>query len=97
MTEPRLLRISAHRMATEQRRARERETAELAVARERRRVFWQSVSLSFAGVPLYALAWRLADDRIADLVVAAGFFVSYALPFCRWLAWHVKTSDAFSG
>jgi hypothetical protein len=97
MNEPPLLPISAHRVAAEQRRAQEKETAVLAWERGRRRVFRQCILLSFAGVPLYALSWRLADNRTADLLVAAGFFVSYALPFFRWLAWHLKTSDAFNG
>ena len=96
MHESPLLPVSAHRIAAERRLAREREAADRALERSRRRVFWQCVALSFAGVPLYALSWRLADDRMADIAVAAGFFVSYALPFFRWLAWHVKTSDAFS-
>ena len=95
MNEPPLLPISAPRVAAELRRARERDTAERELERRRRRVFWQCVALSFAGVPLYAMSWRLADNRTADMVVAAGFFVSYALPFFRWLAWHVNTSDAF--
>ena len=95
MNEPPLLPISADRMAAELRRAREQDAAERGLEGKRRRVFWHCVALSFAGIPLYALSWRLADDRAADIMVAAGFFVSYALPFFRWLAWHVKTSDAF--
>ena len=95
MSQSPLLPLAADRVATELRRAREQEAADQDFERKRRRVMWQCVALCFAGVPLYALSWRIADNRTADLAAAAGFFISYALPFFRWLAYHVKSSDAF--
>ena len=90
-----LLELDPQRIATETRRAREKEEAEAAVERTRRRMLWQCVALSFAGVPFYAWSWHLTDPREVNLFVAAGFFISYALPFFRWLAHHIRTSDEF--
>ena len=90
-----LLELDSERIAIETRRAREKETAARALDLARRRVFWQCVALSFAGVPLYAWSWHLTDPRQVNLVVAGGFFISYALPYFRWLAHHVRTSDEF--
>jgi hypothetical protein len=90
-----LLELDPQRIVTETRRAREKEEAEEAFERTRRRMLWQCVALSFAGVPLYAWSWHLADPRQVNLFVTAGFFISYALPFFRWLAHHVRTSDEF--
>jgi hypothetical protein len=90
-----LLGLDPDRIATEERRAREKEAAAQAFERTRSRVFWQCVALGFAGVPFYAWSWHLTDPRDVNLSVAAGFFISYALPFFRWLAYHVRTSDEF--
>ena len=91
-----LLGLDPARIAEEARRVRDKETAELSVERARRRMIWQCVALSFSGVPFYAWSWRQTDPREAGLLVAAGFFMSYALPFFRWLANHVGTSEEFS-
>lgn len=90
-----LLGLGPDRIATETRRARDKEAAERALDLGRQRVFWQCVALSFAGVPFYAWSWHLTDPRQVNLAVAVGFFISYALPYFRWLAHHVRTSDEF--
>lgn len=90
-----LLELDPDRVATEARRAREREAAEQTIERTRRRVLWQCVALSFVGVPFYAWSWHLTDPRSVNLSVACGFFISYALPFFRWLAHHITTSEEF--
>ncbi|HEX7024768.1 MAG TPA: hypothetical protein VF187_08130, partial [Gemmatimonadales bacterium] len=61
----------------------------------RRRTMWQCVALTFSGVPVYAWSWHLTDPRMADIAIASGFFLSYAAPFFRWLAWHVRGSESF--
>ena len=91
-----ILRVDPQRIATETRRAQENEAAEQAFERTRRRMLWQCVALSFTGVPIYACSWRLTDPRQVNLFVAAGFFISYALPFFRWLTYHIGTSEEFS-
>ena len=91
-----LLGLDPGRIATEARRAGEKEAAEQAFERAKRRMFRQCIALSFAGVPFYAWSWHLTDPRAVNLFVAAGFFISYALPFFRWLAYHVRTSEEFS-
>jgi hypothetical protein len=53
------------------------------------------MALSFAGVPFYAWSWHLTDPREVNVFVAGGFFISYALPFFRWLAYYVRTSEEF--
>ena len=90
-----LLDLDPDRIATEARRAREKEVAEQAFERTRRRMLWQCVALSFAGVPFYAWSWHLTEPREVNLFVAAGFFISYALPFFRWLGYHIRTSEEF--
>ncbi|MDQ5840664.1 MAG: hypothetical protein M3537_05880 [Chloroflexota bacterium] len=95
MAESPLLPLSPERIATEQRRAREKEDAVRAFDRKRRRVMWQCVALSFTGVPVYVWSWHLADPRTVNLFVSAGFFMSYALPFFRWLAYHLRASEEF--
>jgi len=90
-----LLDLDPDRIATEERRAREKEEADRAFGRTRNRMLWQCVALGFAGVPFYAWSWHLTDPREVNLSVAAGFFISYALPFFRWLAYHVRTSEEF--
>jgi len=90
-----LLDLDPDRIATEARRAREKEAADQAFEQTRHRMLWQCVALSFAGVPFYAWSWHLTDPREVNLFVAAGFFISYALPFFRWLAYHVRTSEEF--
>lgn len=95
MSADRLLDLSPERRELELRRVREREAADLAFERKRRRVMWQCVALTFLGVPVYAASWGMADPRMTHLAAALGFFISYAAPFFRWLAYHVKTSEAF--
>jgi hypothetical protein len=87
-----LLDLSPERQAIERRRSAEAEAAVEASDRARRRVLWQCVALSFAGVPIYAWSWHVAEPGIS---IALGFFVSYAIPFFRWLAYHVSHSDSF--
>jgi hypothetical protein len=95
MADPPLLKLEPDRIATEERRAREKEVAEQAFERARHRMLWQCVALSFAGVPFYAWSWHLTEPREVNLFVATGFVISYALPFFRWLAYHIKTSEEF--
>lgn len=83
------------RRAVERRRAQEIEQAMRSSRREVRRVFWQCFRLAFAGVPIYAWSWHLTDPRMAEIAVASAFFVTYALPFFRWSAFHISRSDAF--
>ncbi len=73
----------------------ETEAAIEADARAARRVLRQCIALGFAGVPLYAWAWFLGEPRLAEIVAAAGFFVSYALPLARWLYFLVSRSESF--
>lgn len=97
MSADHLLELSPERRELELRRIREREAADLAFERKRRRVMWQCVSLTFLGAPVYAASWALTDPRMTQLAAALGFFISYAAPFFRWLAYHVKVSEAFEG
>lgn len=94
MPEP-LLFLPADRTAAEGRRAREREEAIGHIERSRRRLMWQCVGLTFCGIPFYAWSWHLVDPREAALYAAVGFVLSYAIPFFRWLAWLVATSEEF--
>ena len=91
-----LLGLEPGRMAVESRRAAEQEQARLAYERIRKRVFWQCVGLTLSGIPIYALSWRFTDPLQVDLAIAGGFVLSYALPFFRWLAYHVRNSEEFS-
>lgn len=91
-----LLGLDPDRIATEARRAAEREAAQLSYDRMRRRVFWQCVALTLTGVPIYALSWQFTDALKIDLAIAGGFFLSYALPFFRWLGYHVRNSEEFA-
>lgn len=91
-----LLGLSPDRQAVETRRAAEQEEARLGYERKRKRLFWQCVALSLTGVPIYALSWRFTDPLQIDLAIAGGFFLSYALPFFRWLAYHVSNSEEFA-
>jgi hypothetical protein len=90
-----LLGLDSGRVDAEARRARELEEAQLGDERKRKRVFWQCVALTLTGIPIYALSWRFTDPLQIDLAIAGGFFLSYALPFFRWLAHHVSTSEEF--
>ena len=91
----RLLSLSPQRQAFERKRAAEIEAGARLARREVRRVYWQCVALAFAGVPIYVWSWQLTDPRLAQIAVAAGFFVTYGLPFFRWLAFHIRRSEAF--
>ena len=90
-----LVTLSAERLALEQRKALEAEAAQRAEGRAIRRLFWQCVALTFTGVPIYGYAFGIADNRQAQVVAAAGFFVSYAFPFFRWLHFQVSRSESF--
>jgi hypothetical protein len=90
-----LLGLDSARVDAEARRARELEDAHRGDERTRKRVFWQCVALTLSGIPIYALSWRFTDPLEIDLAIAGGFFLSYALPFFRWLAYHVSTSEEF--
>ena len=90
-----LLPLSRERRAGEERRAREKEAADREGDRIRRRVFWQCFALSLTGVPIYALSWHLSDPHMVDIALWGGFFVSYALPFFRWVAFHLSNSEEF--
>lgn len=96
MPEPPLLGFDPGRVAAETRRAAEKEAAQQSYERTRRRVFWQCVALTLTGVPVYALSWRFTDPLKIDLAIAGGFFLSYALPFFRWLVYHVRHSEEFA-
>lgn len=96
MPEPPLLGFDRGRVAAETRRAAEKEAAQQSYERTRRRVFWQCVALTLTGVPVYALSWRFTDPLKIDLAIAGGFFLSYALPFFRWLVYHVRNSEEFA-
>jgi hypothetical protein len=91
-----LLGLDPDRVATEARRAAEKEAAQLSYDRKRRRVFWQCMALTLTGVPIYALSWRFTDPLKIDLAIATGFVLSYVLPFFRWLAYHVRNSEEFA-
>jgi hypothetical protein len=96
MPETPLLELDPGRVAVESRRAAEQEEARLGYERQRKRVFWQCVALSLTGVPVYVLSWQFTEPLKIDLAIAGGFFLSYALPFFRWLAYHVKHSEEFA-
>lgn len=96
LPDQRLLDLSPERRAMEARRAQEYEESVRAADHARRRVLWQCVALTFAGVPFYAWSWHLTDPRQSELTVATAFLISYAAPFFRWLAHHVSESDSFS-
>jgi hypothetical protein len=90
-----LLELPPDRLALELRRVREREAADAAFDRRRKLMMWQCVALSFLGVPIYAVSWGGADPRMTQLWGALGLFVSYAAPFFRWLAYHIRVADEF--
>ena len=92
-----LLEPSPERREIELRRVRERETAQAEFSRRRRAVMWQCVALAFLGVPIYAASWGQAEPGRTQVLAALGFFVSYAAPFFRWLAYHVRNSEEFGG
>ena len=96
MPETPLLELDPGRVAVESRRAAEQEESRLGYDRQRKRVFWQCVALSLTGVPVYVLSWQFTEPLKIDLAIAGGFFLSYALPFFRWLAYHVKNSEEFA-
>jgi hypothetical protein len=96
MPETPLLELDPGRVAVESRRAAEQEESRLGYDRQRKRVFWQCVALSLTGVPVYVLSWQFTEPLKIDLAIAGGFFLSYALPFFRWLAYHVKHSEEFA-
>ncbi len=95
MNSPALLTISEARRDAERRRADELEHAVRTERKTVRRMLLQCIALSFAGVPIYALAWAVEDLRFARLAITAGFLVSYGLPFFRWLHYHATHSDNF--
>lgn len=90
-----LLGLDPGRVALESRRAAEQEAARLGYDRKRKRLFWQCVALSLSGVPVYALSWRFTDPLQINLAIAGGFVLSYALPFFRWLVYHVRNAEEF--
>jgi hypothetical protein len=96
MPESPLLRLDSARVDAETRRSREQEEARLDYERKRKRLFWQCVALSLTGVPVYALSWRFTDPLKINLAIALGFFLSYALPFFRWLVFHLRHSEEFA-
>jgi hypothetical protein len=96
MPETPLLELDPGRVAVESRRAAEQEESRLGYDRQRKRVFWQCVALSLTGVPVYVLSWQFTEPLKIDLAIAGGFFLSYALPFFRWLAYHVRNSEEFA-
>lgn len=96
MPESPLLELDSGRVDAETRRSREQEEARLGYERQRRRVFWQCVALTLTGVPVYALSWRFTDPLKIDLAITGGFVLSYALPYFRWLAYHVRNSEEFA-
>jgi hypothetical protein len=95
VTDGRLLDPSTERDRREHRRAQEQAEDELADRRKRRRMLWQCVALTFIGVPVYAYSWHLTDPRQAEVAASAGFVLSYAAPFFRWLAYHISQSEEF--
>jgi hypothetical protein len=97
MASDHLLDLPLERREIELRRARERDAAAAAFDRRRRVVMWQCVALAFLGVPIYAASWGLSDPRTTQLLMALGLCVSYAGPFFRWLAYHVRSSEEFGG
>ena len=96
MPESPLLGLDSGRVDAETRRSREQEEAHRSYDRKRKRLFWQCVALSLTGVPVYALSWRFTDPLKVNLAIALGFFLSYALPFFRWLVFHVRHSEEFA-
>ena len=89
MTGRHLLDVGSSRRDREARRAGEIEASNRYSERRGRRVLIECIALAFLGVPFYAWSWHLTDPRQVNLVVAGGFFISYALPYFRWLAHHV--------
>ncbi len=90
-----LLVQSSEQRRIEQERADQVEEGIRVSERESRRVFWQCVGLTFCGVPIYAWSWLLTEPGQPELAVAVALFVSYALPFFRWLAFVIRRSEAF--
>lgn len=95
MTRGRMLDPSTERERRERRRAEQQAEDELVDRRKRRRMLWQCVALTFIGVPVYAYSWHLTDLRMAEVAISAGFVLSYAAPFFRWLAYHISESEEF--
>jgi hypothetical protein len=95
MAEDRLVELSEERKALELRRADQQAADERASVRRRHRVYWQCVALTFVGVPVYAYSWHFTDPRQTQLAASAGFVLSYAVPFFRWLAYHISESEEF--
>ena len=75
---------------------REVDAAENLSRRTNRRVIVECVLLTLLGTPFYAWSWHVTDPDRAAIWTAAGFAVSYAGPFFRWLLHHTRTSDAFN-
>ena len=90
-----LLSLSPERRAKERKYAEETEAAVRWNERRVRRVFWQCVALAFAGVPIYLWSWHLTNQRLAEVVTATAFFVTYGLPFFRWLSFYISRSEAY--
>lgn len=90
-----LLALPPDRQEIERRRVQEAEQAVRTSERETRRVMWQCVALSLAGVPIYVWSWFLTTPRMPSVAVTLAFVVSYGLPFFRWLAFHVHRSESF--
>ena len=91
-----ILPISESRRGREARRAAEVDAAENLSRRTNRLVIVECVLLTLLGTPFYAWSWHvIAPDRAA-IWTAAGFAVSYAGPFFRWLFHHTRTSETFN-
>ncbi len=95
MTAQRLVQLSEQQRELEQRHAAQQAEDEPEFLRRRRRMLWQCVALTFVGVPVYAYGWHLSDPGQSSVVASAGFVLSYAAPFFRWVAYLVATSEEF--
>ena len=91
MAEP-LLEVPERQRAREARQAREREEREIGWRRSIRRMLAQCVLLTFLGVPLYALAWQVADPVQARVMATGAFIVSYVAPLLRLLVFHLRAT-----
>lgn len=88
-----LITLPKEKLEREARRIAEREAGDRAWNRENRRVFWQCIALAFTGVPVYGLSMALHDPRQVEIARSAAFFVTWGLPYFRWLAFHVKRME----
>ena len=96
MSDQPILPIPQSRRGREARRAAEVDAAENFSRRTNRRVMVECVALTLLGTPFYAWSWHGTDPDRAAIWTAAGFAVSYAGPFFRWLVHHTRTSDTFN-